>query len=196
MFLGFSSSACERLDSIRHVGVAEDRFVQQIAEPVGMKRPGQLQQFLQIDNLVIAPVTDVAPRIVGFLDFPVDAFLGDPVRVVAIHRRRVDELGDDVFDEFRVAERQCLPVLENVAPVALIRQQLVAVFVFQPDGELIPGATRVAVATTERDRQVFVAQTRELRVAVFLQFRQQLADSQLLGQAHPAIPGCADRHRD
>ena len=132
-----------------------------------MKRPRKLQQLLQIDDLVITPVADIAPRVVRLLDFPVDAFLGDPVRVVAVHRRRIDELGDDVFDKLGIAECQRLPVLENVAPVALVGQQPIAVFVFQFDGELVPGTTRVAVAAAEGDRQVLVAETRQLRVTLF-----------------------------
>jgi hypothetical protein len=62
----------------------------------------------------------MAPGVVRFLDLPVDAFLGDPVRVVAIDRRRVDEFGDHVFDELGITESQRFPVLEDIAPIALV----------------------------------------------------------------------------
>ena len=108
---------------------------------------------------MIAPVADVAPRVVGLLDLPVDTFLGDTVRVIAVDRGGVDEFGNHVLDELGIAERKCFPVLENVAPVTLIRQQAFAALVFKTNLELVPGPTRVAMAATERDRQVFACES-------------------------------------
>ncbi len=94
--------------------------MQQLLEPGRMKLLRQFEQFQQVDDLVVPPVADIAPGILRILDLPIDAFLGDAIRIVAVHRRCIDELGDHVFDELRIAERQCLPVLEDVAPVSLI----------------------------------------------------------------------------
>ena len=122
-----------------------------------METARELQQLLQINDLVIAPVADIAPGVIRLFDFPVDTLFGNSIRVVAVHRGRVDELGDHILDKFRITERQRLPVLEDVAPVALVGQQSVAVFVFQLDRELVPGTARIAMAAAKRDRQVFVA---------------------------------------
>ena len=150
--LGVFEQGLERFDPVRHVGVAEHRFAQQGAQPIGVKRARQFEQFEQVNDLMIAPVTDIAPRIVGFLDLPVDTFLGDPVRVVAVRSRRVDELGDDAFDELGVTQRQRLPVLKYIPPVALVGQQAVAAGIPQPDREAVPRPARVAVAAAESDR--------------------------------------------
>ena len=117
---------------------------------------------------MVAPVADVAPRVVRFLDLPVDAFLGDTVRVVAVDSRGVHEFSDHVLDEFGKAERKRFPVLENVAPVSLIRQQVFAVLILEADLELIPGPTWVAVAATEPDRQVLASESLQLSVAAFV----------------------------
>ena len=155
----------EAPDPIRHVCITEDGPVQERAEACRMKLPGLFQELQQIDDLVVAPVADVTPWIVRFIDLPVDSFPGNAIRVVSIHGRSVDELGDDVLDELREAESQRLPVLEDVPPVALVGQQWFAASILQPDRELVPRATRIAVTATECDRQVLVAEPFQLRVA-------------------------------
>ena len=62
--------------------------------------------------------------------------------------------------------RQRLPVLENVTPVARVRQPVVTVRVTQNDVEVVPGATRVAVPAAEGQRQVFQRQALQIGVAV------------------------------
>ena len=114
----------------------------------------EFEQLQQVDDLVITPIADVAPGVVGFLDFPVNAFLGDSVRVIAINGGGVDELRDHVLDEVGIAERERLPVLENIAPIALVGEQALAEFVFQSDRELVPWATRVTMTPAECDRQI------------------------------------------
>ncbi len=135
-----------------------------------MESARQLEQFLQVNDLVIAPVADVAPGIVGLFDFPVDAFFGNPIGVVAVHRGSVDEFRDDALDKLRVTEGECFPVLENIAPVAFVGKQLVAVIVPEFDGELIPWPTWISVAATEPDREVFVCEACQLRITVLLHF--------------------------
>ena len=55
--------------------------------------------------MVITPVADMAPRIIWLFDFPVDALLGDAIRVVAIKRRGVDKFRNNVFGKLWVAKR-------------------------------------------------------------------------------------------
>ena len=71
---------------------------------------------------MIAPVANVAPRVVGLRNFPIDAFSSDPIRIEAIKRGGVDELQNEMIHPARVRQPQCFPVLENVTPVALVRQ--------------------------------------------------------------------------
>ena len=122
---------------------------------------------------MVAPITDVAPRVVRFLDFPVDAFFGNSIGVVAIDRRRVHELGDNAFSESGIAERQCFPVLKDIAPVAFIGQKPVAIFVLEPDRELVPWTAGISVAATKCYRQVLAAEAHELRIASLCDDSQQ-----------------------
>ena len=148
-----------------------------------MKLLGQLQELLQVDDLVISPVADIAPGVVGLLDFPVDTLLGDAIRIVSIHRRCVDELGDHVLDEFRIAEGQRFPVLKDVAPVAFVGEQPVAELVLELDGKAVPGAARVAVAAAECNGKVFVAEPLQLRIAVRPDLRDQLIEVERIREA-------------
>ncbi len=98
--------------------------------------------------------------LVFFDRLPVEAVFNDPVGVVAVEGTRVQELEDHAFHELRIAVCECFPVLENIAPVALVVQDLRAVFfVVGVDGELIPRAAGVAVAAAELERQVFNGQS-------------------------------------
>jgi hypothetical protein len=101
--------------------------------------------------------------------------LRDAVRVVAVGGRRVHELDDDAFDEVRKRNRQGLPILENVAPIALKSEQIVTVLVAHPNLEAIPGAARIAVAATEGERQILVREPCEIRIGVQLDQRRELA---------------------
>ena len=116
-------------DQVGHVGVDEDRVDRAMADRPGLVLLPRLEQAQQVDDLVVAPVADVAPRVVGVGHLPVDAVARDAVGVVAVDRRRVDELGDDVGEVAGERLQQRLPVLEDVAPVALVRQQLAALVV-------------------------------------------------------------------
>ena len=97
--------------------------------------------------------------------FPVHAVAGEAVGVEAVHGRGVDELGDQARQEAREGRAQRLPVLEDVAPVALVVQCALAVAVAHADREAVPGPAGVAVAPAEVQRQVLVAQPREVGVA-------------------------------
>ena len=107
------------LNAVRHVGIDKQVPGQEALHFPGMITDRQLEQFQQVVDLVIAPVADVGPGVIRLQHLPVDAVPGNPIRVVAIRRRRVDELGDEALDKFRVGKGQGLPVLEDIAPVAL-----------------------------------------------------------------------------
>jgi energy-coupling factor transporter ATP-binding protein EcfA2 len=90
-----------------------------------------------------------------------EARQGDAIRVVPIDCGGVDELGDDALGVLRVAEAQSLPVLEDIAPISLKSEQMVSFGVAHLDVEFVPGAAWITVSPTERERQVFEAQTHE-----------------------------------
>ena len=173
----------ERANPVGHVRVAENRLAQQPGQAIRMKRLRELEQLLQVNDLVIAPVADVTPRIIRVLDLPVDAFLGDAIRVVTVDRRRVDEFGDHALDEFGKAERQRFPVLEDVAPVALVGEERLALGVADANRELVPWPARVAVTAPEGDRQVLVTQPLQLQVTGFAGLVEELARGQGIRQA-------------
>ena len=56
----------------------------------------------QIDDLMIAPVTDVRPRIFGFDHLIVYSLIGDTIRVITVRRRGVQEFCDDMIDIQRI----------------------------------------------------------------------------------------------
>ena len=131
---------------------------------------------------MIAPVADVAPWVLGVFDLPVDPFVADSVRVVAVHRARIDELGNHALDELGKADGESFPVLEDVAPVSLIRQELLTSFVFELDRELVPRPARVPVPSAEGDRQVLAGESLELRVPEFLDPFDEVEVVELGGQ--------------
>ncbi len=59
---------------------------------------------------------------------------------------------------------------------------MIALLVCQPDRELIPWATGVAMAAAEGDRQVLERKTIQLRIPLLLEIRQQLVAFNFLGQ--------------
>ena len=120
---------------------------------------GQLQKLQQINNLVIAPVTNTCPGIVGLGFLPVDTGSGDSIGVVTIRSGRVNKLADHRFNIVRNRDTKSFPVLEDIAPVALKIQQLRTIVLFHLNREFIPGSRRVAMAAAKRKWQVFHTQT-------------------------------------
>src|SRR5437870_12470357 len=105
---------------------------------------------------MVAPVADVAPRILGVANLPVDAVTSDAIRVVAVGRRGVKEHCDHLVNIAGKTLSQTLPVLENIAPVALIGVKRATLFVLDVNLKSVPWPAWIAVATTETQRQVFV----------------------------------------
>ena len=64
----------KRFDFVRNVGVAEHGPVEQLAKFFRVELLRQFQQFEQVDNLVVAPVADIAPWVVWFLHLPIGLY--------------------------------------------------------------------------------------------------------------------------
>ena len=141
-----------------------------------------LQQLQEVDHLVVAPIADVRPGVVRVEHLPVEAVAHDAVRVVAIGGGGAGELEDHALDVTGEGERQRFPVLENVAPVALVVEDPLAVLALHLDGEDVPGAAGIAVAAAEGQRQVLVRQPLQVRVLLLARQRQKAAVQQRFGQ--------------
>ncbi len=109
-----------RFDPIRNVGMAENPAPQQGRKLVQMELVRDLQEFLQVDDLVVAPVANVSPGTARTWLFPLDPSAGHSIRVVSIGGRGADEAADHTLHVFGIAVGQCLPVLKDVAPIPLI----------------------------------------------------------------------------
>ncbi len=110
------------VQAVGDIGIGKDGTIPEGLQDPGMKRFRKLQELLQIDDLVVAPVSNVRPWIVRLRHFPLDAIASDPVGIVAIGGRGVQELGDHPLDVGREGVGQRFPILENITPVALIVQ--------------------------------------------------------------------------
>ena len=162
---GVANDLGERDDLVGDVGVGEDVALEERPQPLGVVVERELEEPEQVDDLVVAPVADGGPGVARVGRLPVDAVLGDAVRVVAVHRRGVHELGDDVLDELGVAEGERLPVLEDVAPVALEVEDPVPLGVAHLDVEPVPGTAGIAVPAAEGEGEVLVREPLEVGVA-------------------------------
>ena len=126
--------------------------------------PQYLEQLQEIDDLVIAPVADVAPRIGGIGDFPVHPRALDAVGVEAVHGRSIDEPRDHARQERGEAVRQRLPVLEHVAPVALESDPPLALGSSRPDVEEVPRPRRITMPPAERQGQILGCEAAQIGV--------------------------------
>ena len=146
-------------DPVRHVGVHEDPAVEHARHLAGEEALGGLEQPEEVHELVIAPVPDVAPRVLRVRHLPVDPVARDPVGVVPVGGRRVDEQRHHAGEVLGERDAHRLPVLEHVAPVALEADHGLAVVVLHPHREVVPRSARVAVASREAERQVLRARS-------------------------------------
>ena len=94
-----------------------------------------LQQAEQIDDLMVTPVTDIRPRVLGFDHLVVQSLVGDAIGVVAVGRRGVEKLGNNMVDIERITVGEGFPVLEYVTPVALVSHHRLALLVLHADRE-------------------------------------------------------------
>ena len=95
---GSSRSSAEPGDPVRDPRVG----IPQLAElrPPGPRaaRLPALEEPVEVDDLVVAPVPDVAPRVALVRDLPVAAVAGDPVGVVAVGGAGIQEDGDELAE--------------------------------------------------------------------------------------------------
>ncbi len=122
------------------------------------------------------------PRVVRLRDLPVDTVAGDAVGVVAVGRGGVEEDARPCRPRTPGTLRQGLPVLEDVAPVALVVEPRVAVLVAKAD--LRTGSTGgwVAVPAAERQRQVLTGQTPQVDVPAGVGDRDEIIGPQPVRQ--------------
>ena len=173
-------------DPIGHVGVGAGPGSDGGLEPPRMARPAQFQQLGEVDDLVIAPIPDVGPRVIGFRHLPIDAGVRDTVRVVAVDGGGIDERADHRFDELGIGPGQRLPVLEDVPPVPLVAQ-LRVVAPAQHDVELVPGSRGIAVSAAEGKRQELAHQAHEMRAARLRSPHGQVRQGDRLGKTGPRL---------
>ena len=176
----------EAADAVRHLRIRVNALPQTRGERSRLVSLPGLEQPQQVHDLVVAPVADVAPGIVRVLRLPVDAGTRDAVRVVAVRGRGVEEDADEAAQEARVADAESLPVLEDVAPVALVAVDQ-PVLVVDPDGVPVPRPAGIAVAAAEGDGQVAAHEAGQLRVALRVGLVQQPSERDPFGQ--PGEPG-------
>ena len=180
--LRISNNLAVRLDAVRHSGKCELAHAKHVDECLRSVVAAELDEFGEIDNLMVAPIADVRPRIIGIDNLPINTFGGDAVRVVAIRRGCVEELGDDSVDVIGIRGRQSFPVLEDVTPVALISDERFAFFVLDTDIEAVPRPRGIAMSARERQRQVLHEEAVQLMVHAIDDTILEFAAAHLFGQ--------------
>ena len=140
--------------AVRYVGEAEQRPVPVVGEQPRVTRQRCLEDAQEVDHLVVAPVADVAPRVVLLDDFPIDPVAADPVGVVAIGGHGAEKDFDHRAHVLGLARDQRFPVLEDVAPVAFVVDDPPPARIPCADRELVPRSAWVAMASAEGQRQV------------------------------------------
>ena len=168
-----SNQLLVRLQRVGHVGKREHGHRQPLTHPLGIDGSRQFKKSTEVRDLVIAPVANIAPRVVGLRNFPVDAFSSDPVRIEAIKRGGIDELQNEMIHPTWVRQSQRFPVLENVTPIALVRQTTRTILVAHANVEHVPRPGGITMATSKPEGEVFIGQPKQLRVIVGLGFTQQ-----------------------
>jgi len=65
----------------------------------------KLEEFQQIDDLVIAPIANIRPRIVGFNGFPIETAFGHAVGVIAVKSGCIEKFVNHSLNELWVGMR-------------------------------------------------------------------------------------------
>jgi hypothetical protein len=186
--LGIGQELFKVLDPVWHIGKHKKLEVQELLQLTRVKVTGLLQELLEVNDLVIAPVPYIGPGVLRIGTLPVDSLPGNPVGVVTIGRGGIQKLGKDSLQEFREAQVQGFPILENIPPVALVAQFVGTVFVPDLDGKLVPGPAGVAVPPAEGQRQVFHAQPFQTGPVLGSDPLKQCRIGQLFGQGKQGLP--------
>ena len=180
--LRIGNNLAVRLDAIRHSGKSELAHAKHVDERLRSVVTAELDEFGEIDNLMVAPIADVRPRIIRIDNLPIDTFGGDAVRVVAICRGCVEELSNDSVDVIGIRSRQSFPVLEDVTPVALIGDERLAFFVLDTDIEAVPRPRGIAMSARECQRQVLHEEAVQLMIHTIDDTILKFATTHLFGQ--------------
>ena len=133
--LGVSHYLGIRLEAVGDIGKGKLAHARHVAQCLRVVRKTEFEQAAEIDNLVVAPVADVRPRVLRLYHLPVYALGGNLIGVVAVNGSGVEELRDDTVRIERVRQGERLPVLEDVAPVALISNDTLAFGIVHADVE-------------------------------------------------------------
>ena len=169
------------LDAVGNVRVDKRIVLEVRLQLLGVVGPQEFEELEEVDDLVVAPVADVRPGVVRLNFFPLKAVLEHAVWVVAVEGGGVEELENHALDELGVGVHERLPVLEDVAPVALVVQNLrPGLLVPKVDGEAVPWTAGVAVTATELQGQVLCAQALEVEVVVLSCLRLQKGEIKFL----------------
>ena len=171
-----------RLDAVRNSSKRELTHIKHVDECLRSMVAAKFNQFAQVDNLMVAPVTDVRPRVIGIDNLPVYTFGCDAIRVIAIGCGCVEELCNDCVDVIGIRSRQRFPVLEYVTPVALISDERFALLVLDTDIKTIPRPRRITMAARERQRQVLHEQAMQLMIHTIDDTLLKFVTTQLFGQ--------------
>ena len=91
---GIAEQCIKATDFVGHGGVGVMAVVESTRQGTWQETLVAFEQPEQIDKLVIAPIADVAPRVFGVVNLPVDALAGDPIGVVAVCGRGIEKHSD------------------------------------------------------------------------------------------------------
>src|ERR1035437_3474623 len=97
-----------------------------------------LQQLEQVNDLVIAPVANVRPRVMRINYLPINTIARDAIRIVAVRSGGVDKAADHAGGKTRKRNSQRLPVLKNVPPVPLVVQDPRTIGITRGNEKAIP----------------------------------------------------------
>ena len=95
----------ERFDLVRHARESVTAFVQRRRKLARLVILERFEQPEQIDDLVIAPVTDMTSRVMRVFDFPINTATRDAIGIVAVRRRSIQEDRDHGFETERITLR-------------------------------------------------------------------------------------------
>ena len=88
-------------------------------QTVRVNSGAEFHQFLEIDDLVVAPITDIGPGIIRFWNFPIDPVISNPIRVISTAVVAFGKVAM-IFSTISERIRERFPILENVSPVSFI----------------------------------------------------------------------------
>ena len=127
------------LNTVRNVRIHKVLLSKILLQGTWIIGLNELQEFQQVDDLVITPVPNVRPWVVRLNCFPIETVFNHAVRVITVKRSCVQEFVDHTLHKFRVRMCQCLPILEDITPVSLVIEDFFSChLITRIDREFIP----------------------------------------------------------